>query len=425
MLTAAGREFEDWSSAYRLFGRERVDREALFAPAQSAVRQYTDPSEALVVMMDDTLIHKRGRKVCGAAWKRDPLGPPWHANFVWGQRYLQMSAALPEPDGNGRAVAVPIDFVHAPSAQKPKKDAPPEAWDEYRGRQNAMKLSVLAAKRLRELPSRMPGKQIICAVDGGYTNQTVFRNLHRDTILIGRIRKDARLCRIPAESSVRPGRKKYYGEPLPTPEEIRMDDSIPWQKVEAFAAGKRHTFEVKTISGIRWRGAGDHDVSLVVVRPLAYRPKKKAKLLYRDPAYLLCTDPGLSLEQLLQAYLWRWEIELNFRDEKTVMGVGEAQVRTRSSVESVPALVVASYAYLLLAAYSGGCRALSLPRPKWYPAKPADRCSTQKMIALFRTQLWGLAINMNKTRFADFNAHRTNRVFSSCSLSSAVFYARK
>ena len=425
MLTTAGREFGDWSSAYRLFEKERIDRDALFAPAQAAVRQYTDPGEPLVVMMDDTLIRKRGRKVCGAAWKRDPLGPPWHTNFVWGQRYLQMSAALPEPGGDGRAAGVPIDFIHAPSAQKPKKNASEEARKEYRKQQNAMKLSTLAAERLRELPNRMPGKQIICAVDGGYTNQTVFRNLPRDTTLVGRIRKDARLYKAPEEDGIRRGRKKFYGDPLQTPEELRQDDSVPWQKAEAFAAGKRHTFEVKTISGIRWRGTGDHDVSLVVVRPLAYRPRKGAKLLYRDPAYLLCTDPNLSLERLLQAYLWRWEIELDFRDEKTVMGVGEARVRTRSSVESVPALLVASYAYLLLAAYSGNCKALSLPRPKWYPAKPTDRCSTQQMIALFRTQLWGLAINMNKTRFVNCNAPHTNRVFFAYPLSSAVFHARK
>jgi hypothetical protein len=40
--------------------------------------------------------------------------------------------------------------------------------------------------------------------------------------------------------------------------------------VEAFAAGKRHSFDVKTIPGIRWRGTGGRDVRLVVVRPLAY-----------------------------------------------------------------------------------------------------------------------------------------------------------
>jgi len=30
-----------------------------------------------------------------------------------------------------------------------------------------------------------------------------------------------------------------------------------------------------------------------------------AKLLYRKPAYLICTDNELAIEKLLQAYLWR------------------------------------------------------------------------------------------------------------------------
>ena len=425
MLTTAGREFEDWSSAYRLFERERIDRAALFAPALLSVRQHIEPDAPVVVMMDDTLIHKRGRKVCGAAWKRDPLGPQWHTNYIWGQRYLQMSAALPEFGGDGRAVGVPIDFIHAPSAQKPKKNASPETWKVYEAQQNSMKLSTLAARRLQELPAQMPGKRIICAVDGGYTNQTVFRDLPRDTTLIGRVRKDARLYQAPVENDPHRGRKKYYGELLPTPEQIRQDNYIPWQKVEAFAAGKRHVFDVKVVSGIRWRSTGNRDVQLVVIRPLAYRQKKGAKLLYRDPAYLICTDPDLSPDRLLQSYLWRWEIEVNFRDEKTVMGVGEAQVRTCSAVESVPALVVASYSYLLLAAAATSSRLSSLPRPKWYPSKPTDRCSTQQMIALFRTQLWGLAIDMNKTRFVNSHSCGTNRVFCSFPLSSAVFHARK
>src|SRR5208283_4852434 len=135
------------------------------------------------------------------------------------------------------------------------------------------------------------------------------------------------------------GRRRFYGDPLPTPEQIRQDESIPWITVEAFAAGKNHLFEVKTIGPIRWRGTGAQNVRLVVVRPLAYRPRKGSWLLYRDPAYLLCTGSELPLDRLLQAYLWRWEIELNFRDEKTLLGVGEAQVRIPAAVETVPALI--------------------------------------------------------------------------------------
>jgi hypothetical protein len=237
--------------------------------------------------------------------------------------------------------------------------------------------------------------------------------------------KDARLFQAPCESGIRRGRKRYYGRTLPTPEEIRQDDTIPWQQIEAFAAGKRHAFDVKTISGVRWMGTGDRDVRIIVIRPLAYRLHKGSKLLYRNPAYLLCTDAGLSLETLIQAYVWRWEIELNFRDEKTVFGVGQAQVRNPLAVETVPALVVAAYAYLLLAADEISLKTSSLPRTKWYPAKPGQRCSTQQKMSLFRTQLWGIAIDSNKTGFACATPSDTNRFNYKNSLQSTIIHARK
>ncbi len=94
-----------------------------------------------------------------------------------------------------------------------------------------------------------------------------------------------------------------------------------------------------------------HNLQLVVIRPLGYRLTKTSKILYREPAYLICTDNNLSIEKLLQDYLWRWEIEVNFREEKTLLGCGQAQVRNPESAESVPAFISAIYALLHLAAY--------------------------------------------------------------------------
>jgi hypothetical protein len=47
-------------------------------------------------------------------------------------------------------------------------------------------------------------------------------------------------------------------------------------------------------------------------------------MLYREPAYLICTETGLGIEDILQAYIWRWEIEVDFREEKTLLGCGQA-----------------------------------------------------------------------------------------------------
>jgi hypothetical protein len=396
MLCTSAQQFTDWSAAYRLFERQRFDTEALFAPVRREVVERLSREEPLVVMMDDTLIRKRGRKVHGTGWKRDPLGPTFCTNFVWGQRFLQVSAALPDLSVAGRARGVPIDLTHAPSPPKPGKRASEEALKEYR----------------------------IVSVDGGFTNRTVFRNLPHNTVAIGRIRKDANLFFPPGEETTpRRGRRRWYGASLPTPEQIRRNDSIPWQTVSAFAAGKTHSFEVKTVAPVRWLGTGDKDVRMVVVRPLAYRPKKGAHLLYRNPVYLLCTDPNLPLERLLQSYLWRWEVELNFRDEKTVMGVGEAQMRTKTAVEAVPAFVCAAYAFLLLAGTEDSKKETVLPKPKWRTTDPPARQSTSSMIGMLRSQLWGKAMGVNLKDFNDRKAMGTKPVLFEKTLPSAVCYA--
>lgn len=428
MLCASAQQFADWSAAYRLFERQRFDAEALFAPVRREVVERLGKEEPLVVMMDDTLIRKRGRKVHGTGWKRDPLGPAFCTNFVWGQRFLQVSAALPDPSLDGRARGVPIDLIHAPSPAQPGKRASEEVRKEYRLRQQAMKVSSVGAARLTELREQLDrddvGRRLIVSVDGGFTNRTVFRNIPHNTVAIGRIRKDAKLFLPPdEETTLRRGRRRWYGASLPTPEQIRQNESIPWQTVSAFAAGKTHSFEVKTVAPVRWLGTGATDARLIVVRPLAYRPRKGAHLLYRNPVYLLCTDPNLPLDRLLQSYLWRWEVELNFRDEKTVIGVGEAQVRTKTAVEAVPAFVVAAYAFLLLAGTEDGKKETVLPKPKWRTADPPARQSTASMIGMFRSQLWGKAMGVNLKDFADRKAAGTKPVLFEKSLPSAVLYA--
>lgn len=429
MLCASAQQFNDWSAAYRLFEHERFERDELFGPVRRAILGRLEPEEPFVAMMDDTLIRKRGRKVHGTAWRRDPLGPAFSSNFVWGQRFLQLSAALPSAAAGGQARGVPVDLVHAPSAPRPRRNAPEEAWKEYRSRQQSMKLGVIAAGRLaalrEKLDEEVQGKDrsLIVSVDGGYTNRTTFRSIPPNTVLIGRIRKDARLF-----SSLTPkprrGRPRYFGSPLSTPEQIRQDGSTPWSTIEAFAAGKTHAFKVKTLSPLRWSGTGARDIRLIIIAPLAYRPRKGSRLLYRDPAYLICTDPTLSLEQILQAYLWRWEIEVNFRDEKTLLGVGEAQVRTPEAVESIPALIVAAYAFLLLAGDKDK-EPSALPRPKWHTSRPPGRDSTAHMIGVLRSQLWGKALGLNISHFVSPPHPTTNPSLLQNSLPSAVCYAIK
>jgi hypothetical protein len=430
MLTASGEQFNDWSSAYRLFDEQRVDIAALFSTIRKEmVNEHVSKDEPIYAHMDDTHIKKRGRKVAGASWMRDPLGPPFHTNFIWGQRFIQLSLSLPEQVGGSRSRAIPVDFHHCPSVRKPKNTADPLAWQTYKEEHKKAKLSKVGCDRIRALRDNLDKegakeRSLIISVDGSYTNETVIKQLPTNTTLIGRIRKDCCLHQLPDTTQKGVGRNRVYGELLPTPEQIRQSSEYDWMNVNAWAAGKNHTFNVKVIKDVRWRKSGAKNLQVVVIRPLGYRLTKQSKMLYRQPAYLLCTDRQLSIQKLLQAYLWRWEIEVNFRDQKTLFGCGQAQVRKSTNVEKLPAFCVAVYAMLLLANNKIQNTSAQLPRAKWYKQKTTDRASTNDIMNSFRSQTWANHAHIDFSHFVNLQRHAQRHRNTLNPALTALFYVR-
>lgn len=431
MLTASGKQFIDWSSAYRLFSKQRIDTDKMFEVIQQNVLKENQQEEMIIAHMDDTILKKTGRQVPGTAWRRDPLGPAFHTNFIWGQRFLQISMALPEPNKSGQSRAIPVDFYHCPTVKRPGKIADEEQKMQYKELKKKSKLSRQGSERIKLLRDQVNKscyleKQLVISVDGSYTNTEVLKNLPNKVTLIGRIRKDTKLYKIPNDQALL-GRKRVYGERIPTPEQVRQSEDFSWQEVKAWAAGKIHTFNVKVVNDLRWRSAGEkHTLKLIVIRPLGYRLTKSSKLLYREPAYLICTDTSLDIQKLLQAYLWRWEIEVNFREEKTILGCGQAQVRNQNSSEDVPAFISSLYALLHLANYrlSKTSDKCELPRPKWYEIKNSQRTTTGDLINNMRAQLWSKAVNTNFSSFVDQQMNSRSLRNAVNPAISAMFYMR-
>lgn len=412
MLAASGNQFVDWSGAYRLFSKQHVDVSKILNIVQSNVLQETGCLPYIVAHMDDTVIKKTGKRIPGTAWRRDPLGPHFHTNFIWGQRFIQMSLALPSEGQFGQSRAIPVDFHHCPTVVKPRKTAEKEQWQAYKEQWQAYKEEKKIAKLSRQGSDRIAllrktldvqgykDKELVVGVDGSYTNKEVLKKLPQKTTLVGRIRKDTKLYAMP-DVQCGSGRKRVYGKQLPTPQEIRQSEKYPWQQVEAWAAGKTHKFDLKIVKNIRWRSAGPQNLTLIVIRPLGYRLSKGSRMLYREPAYIICTETGLDIKDILQAYLWRWEIEVDFREEKTLLGCGQAQVRNPNSAERLPAFVAAMYGLLHLASHRANAKPNSfmLPRPKWYPKEETKRITTGDLLNNLRAQLWAKATNLN---FSDF-----------------------
>jgi hypothetical protein len=410
-----------------MYSSQRVDPQKLFAPIRQTLTRRLTPGEPLVTALDDTRLRKSGRKTHGVKYMRDPLGPAFSVNFIKAQRFLQLSMA--SAADNGMARMIPIDFVHAPAPQKPRPDADEETFSQFRQAKREMALPKVGADRLSALRNAMDNdrqqdRPLWAVVDGGYTNRTFLKHLPPRTLAVGRIRADAKLYHLPDCSEGKPGRNRVYGQRASTPEQMRKDDSVPWQRVEAFAAGKKHSFKIKTLGPLRWRSAGkEHTLRLIVIAPLGYRLTKHSRVLYRKAAYLICTDPDASIEAVLQAYVWRWDIEVNFRDEKTLLGVGQAQVRHERSVENVPALAVAAYAMLLTSAaqtYGPTGKPDTLPSPKWRKKKGL-RASTQSLVNHLRHEVWARAIRFSS--FPSQHVRNTKPQKLGPSLEGALFYA--
>ena len=427
MLCAAGRQHADWSSVYRLFERGRFDRHALFAALTAQIEPLVPDDQPLVVALDDTAVNKRGRKVHGAKWRADRKGPHFQTNLVWAQRYLQVALALPEGPLHGRARMLPVDFVHCPTPPKPRKGAPDAQMREWRRQCRARALPVRAVESLARLAPQLQARAkrtVIAVGDGGFTNKTLLRNLPPSVSYVGRTRKDACMFEPPEPNPTGRGRPRMYGKPLPTPDRMRTDPQRKWNKIRVHAGGKMRTMRIKSAI-VRWPPAGARDLRLIIIAPMRYRNSPNAKPNYREPAYLVATDPTQPVEQQVQAYIWRWEIEQGFHDEKQLLGVGQAAVRTPAAVENLPAFLAAVYTMLHLACHRAGATARPVARPKWRK-QTAHRTTTAEAITMVRADLWQDQLNLpNLDHFAPDQRTPPNPIVARTTLQSAVLYAQQ
>jgi len=299
---------------------------------------------------------------------------------------------LYEQDQESCSRSIPVRFQMAPVVKKPGKRADPEQLQEYARQKKQHNLSVQfvsLTKELREYlnQSAHADKRLFQVADGSFCNRTVFAEDwdQQNVSIVVRCRKDIVLCkRAPGQG------RRFYGEVKFTPEQVRRRNGrARWQVAKIFHGGCYRQVRYKELTKVYWQGgARKRQVRLLVVAPVGYRTSKNGRKYYHQPAYLLTNDLSTPAVDLLQAYFDRWGIEVNHRDEKDILGVGQAQVWNENSVSKVPALIVAMYSWLLLAGLKcyGPKRTEDYePLPKW--RRGAKRPSCLDLITLLRQQL--------------------------------------
>lgn len=404
IICSKNEQHKDWSADYKLFSRSEWSPQSMFFQVlQEGASHSHWANNAIVTAMDDTAIKKTGKEIAQVRTLRDPMSPPYHVNLMSAIRFVQVSMII-APDGDLElARATPVYFDDATPARKPGKRDSDDVKEQYKKDKKETNLSTMGHEAIitirQQVDQLADGKHrlLFNAVDGSYCNRNYLRNLPDNVISIARTRKDIRLFR-PVDKRNPMGRRRLYGDRLPTPEHIRQDDSYPWYTAEIFGAGKYHTVRYKTVAPLLWqKGTGPLPLRLIIIAPLRYRKNKQSRLLYRKPAYLLCPDVDIAVEQLIQIYFFRWDIEVNLRDEKSLLGIGDAQVRSEKSVVCQPQLAVIANSLLTLAsirAYGGKRTSDYLKLPAWRYDKKR-RPSMLDIVAQLRREIINEQLHWN------------------------------
>jgi len=391
ILCATNRDRCDWSADYRLFSRSPWKAQDLFDPAIRRSLNHLDKDEFICIAGDETKIKRAGRKVKRSRWMRDPLSPPFQVNFIKGIRIIQFAVVLPlHRIASVTARSIPVLFEPVESLEKPKKKASAKEKAAYNKAKRNNTMCDQSVEHMRSLRKAFDAagtfaRILLFTLDGGFCNRKVFKAKLERCRVLARCRKDAKLC-FAARDPAHP-QKKYADEKF-TPESVRKDESIPYRSGKFFIGGKYRKIRYKEIQNVLWqRGAGEKRLRLIVLKPIPYHLSPNSKVNYRDPVYLLTDANDINIRKLIQAYVDRWEIEVNHRDEKQHLGVGDPQVWNDVSVDRFPAFIVASYAFLLLASletYGAKRTDEYLQPPKWQRRRTRPSCLD--LLALLRKE---------------------------------------
>ena len=392
LIATSGRQDRDWGADYKLFNRSPWPVEPLFLPVIERWIEQSKEQDYLVVAGDFTFLRKTGKHIPNVSCIRDPMSPPYHVNLIQGLRFFQLAAVFALyrlADQSSPPRSVPVCFSEVPVLKKPGRKATDQERLAYQAAYKTRPASTKALQEIKALRSELDragahDKTLITALDGSFCNGVFLAQELEGIELLCRCRKNARL-RLAAKNDPR----RFYASKTFSPEQIRKDPTQGWQETEIYHGGTWRNVSFKELACVYWpTGAKRRALRLLVIAPIPYRTHKEGKILYRQAAYVLCTDLKRPAKILIQAYFDRWQIEVNHREEKTTFGVGQAQLHNRLSVPRQPAFSVALYALLLLAAleaYGPKRTNAYLSLPKW--RRNAKRPSCLDIISQLRLEM--------------------------------------
>jgi hypothetical protein len=315
----AGADRHPFDRVYNFFSRSAWTVSGLAYRVAAFAITALRPDGPLVLIVDDTLLHKRGRHVWGLGWFRDAVASTRkRVATASGNNWVVLGLAVPIPGCPGRVLCLPLSA----RLRRPGKTNP--------------SCAALTAQMLKEVRTWFPQRPLILVGDGAYACKTVVAALDPAVTFVGRMRGDAALfdARPPKAVRGRRGPKPKKGPRLLSPKaaattaDRKRNGQGPWvwQAVNVAVYGQARTLQTLAYRALWPSVAGLRPVQVVVVRDPEGR---------MQDAYLVTTDLQASSAWVIETFAQRWSIEVLFRASKQVMAIEAPQHWCQQSIEKL------------------------------------------------------------------------------------------
>jgi hypothetical protein len=341
--------------AHSFFSRARWSPDDLgIAAARLVISLLVPDGEPVEVLIDDTLLRRRGKKVWAASWFHDG------------------SAQGPAKTGYGNNWVVLAVRVRLPMISRPVA-VPAMAKLVIKGTSSASRL-WLARRMVTRLARELPGRRISVTADSAYAGREL-KQLPDGVTWTTRLRANAALHALPPARTGKRGRPPKKGDRLPSLAKIAA--AAAFSQVTVTRYGKTETIAVHALTCLWYSVTGTRPVTVILIRD-------KSRTGF-DLA-LITTEKNPGIARMIERYAARWAIEVAIEDAKQLFGTGQARNRTARAVErTVPfmlacqALTICRYATAGHHPADAGARRLDAP---WYTSKTEP--STADMTAKIR-----------------------------------------
>lgn len=369
---------------YNFFSRSAWTVQELAHRVAVAIVVLLSPKGLLYLVVDDTLLHKRGKHVYGLGWFRDAVASTAkRVATASGNHWVVMGLAIRIP-GTDKIYCLPIHAkLHLPGKGKPSE-------------------ATLARQMLQDILGWFPDRKLVLLGDGAYSANNLLGDLDERVTHVGVMRSDAAIYDPlpPEQPKGKRGRKPRKGPRLPSPQEAmkkadrNRNGKGPWawQWVEATAYGVARSLKVLSFQAVWPKVLGLRPILVVLIRD----PEGK----FRD-TYLFTTDLGAELSWVIAAYSRRWSIEVAFKSSKQVMKIEAPQHWCQQSIEKLSPWVWLMQSIISLWYLAEGRKLPAAKAARRRFGEWDTEWSLAHMLRILRAAILGATINPNSATKAE------------------------